>query len=277
MMGWVAQQREEPQQQQQQQQTQPNSRNSSKPADDALHLQQQDEAQCHPQQQLQALQQLTLRGAISPIAEGQLLQDAAVQGPRSRSQGQLRISWARRSSDDAMIDAGAGSSAAAEQALAPRSLSWSAARPAVRLHRAAGPRGSADHAMQQVSLDAAAGSQGGAAAAAATKQLQVSTAAGSNGAAVATEPTVLDSVFALHLGQFRFKGSGEYEMVQLLHGALAGRTFPAEPPRGKGERLGGIVGGAVRDLPAVHLRLPAELLAARHRLPQQQSEDGKKR
>jgi hypothetical protein len=84
-------------------------------------------------------------------------------------------------------------------------------------------------------------------------------------------------MFALHLGQFRFKGSGEYEMVQLLHGALAGRTFPAEPPRGKGERLGGIVGGAVRDLPAVHLRLPAELLAARHRLPQQQSEDGKKR
>jgi hypothetical protein len=76
-------------------------------------------------------------------------------------------------------------------------------------------------------------------------------------------PSNLDSMFALHLGQFRFKGSGEYEMVQLLHGALAGRTFPAEPPRGKGEWLGGMVGGAVRDLPAVHLRLPAEPLAAR--------------
>jgi hypothetical protein len=70
-------------------------------------------------------------------------------------------------------------------------------------------------------------------------------------------------VFALHLGAFRFKGSGEYEMVQLLHGALAGRVFPAEPPRGKGERLGGAAGGAVRDLPAVHLRLPVALLAER--------------
>ncbi|WIA21067.1 hypothetical protein OEZ85_005388 [Tetradesmus obliquus] len=84
----------------------------------------------------------------------------------------------------------------------------------------------------------------------------------------------LDAVLALHLGQFRFKGSGEYDMVSLLHGALAGRAFPVEPPRGKGERLPGGVspGVAVRDLPAVALRPPLELLAAREGLQQQQQQ-----
>jgi hypothetical protein len=82
-------------------------------------------------------------------------------------------------------------------------------------------------------------------------------------------------VFALHLGQFRFKGSGEWEMVTLLHGALAARTFPCEPPRGKGARLGGAAGGAVRDLPAVHLRLPPALLAARHAAVHRQVDDAK--
>jgi hypothetical protein len=127
--------------------------------------------------------------------------------------------------------------------------------------------------MEQVALTAAGSGHGSGAAAssasgAAAKQLQGSAAAA---------PTELDAVFALHLGQFRFKGSGEYEMVSLLHGALAGRTFPADPPRGKGERLGGQLGGAVRDLPAVHLTTPAELLVARQQQMRQQGDDVKKR
>uniref|UniRef100_A0A383VNF8 Guanylate cyclase domain-containing protein n=1 Tax=Tetradesmus obliquus TaxID=3088 RepID=A0A383VNF8_TETOB len=277
-MGWVAQQREEPhlQQQQQQQQQQTNSRS----AEDGQHHSQyhsQDGGAQFDQQQQQQLQPLALRGLISPIAEGQMLQEAAaVQGPRSsRSQGHLRLSWARRSSDDTVLDTGAGSSAAAEQALAPRSLSWSAARPTARLHRAAGPRGSADHAIEQVTLAAAAGD----AADAAAEQLQTAGSAAA-AAAAAAEATELDAVVALHLGQFRFKGSGEYEMVSLAHGALAGRAFPVEPPRGKGERLPGGVspGVAVRDLPAVALRPPLELLAARLRhVHQQQGDDAKKR
>ncbi|KAF6263274.1 hypothetical protein COO60DRAFT_1671048 [Scenedesmus sp. NREL 46B-D3] len=265
-MGWVAQQREEPQQQQQM-----SSNSSNKPAEVAGQPQQQQQQQQEVPGDQQPMQPLGLRGAISPIAEGQLLQDAAMEGPRSMSQQQLRLDWVRRSSDGALADAGARRSAAAEQALAlpPRSLSWSAARPSARLARAAGPGGSADHAAGQVALAARSSHEGAADAADAAHQPGAALA---GNAATLSE---LDSVFAVHLGQFRFKGSGEYEMVALLHGALAGRTFPAEPPRGKGERLGGAGGGAVRDLPAVHLQLPPALLAARHGFVSQQVCDAK--
>jgi hypothetical protein len=75
-----------------------------------------------------------------------------------------------------------------------------------------------------------------------------------------------DSVSALHLGKFVFKGSGEFDMVQLLQAALFGRAevFPADPPGGKGERVAGphAVGG-VRDLPDVRLPASAAVMAAR--------------
>jgi hypothetical protein len=75
-----------------------------------------------------------------------------------------------------------------------------------------------------------------------------------------------DSVSALHLGKFVFKGSGEFDMVHLLQAALFGRAevFPEHPPGGKGERVAGprAVGG-VRDLPDVRLRVSAATMAAR--------------
>jgi hypothetical protein len=79
--------------------------------------------------------------------------------------------------------------------------------------------------------------------------------------------SVGDAVSALHLGKFVFKGSGEFDMVQLLQAALFGRAevFPADPPPGgKGERMAGqqAVGG-VRDLPDVRLPVSAAVMAAR--------------
>jgi hypothetical protein len=78
--------------------------------------------------------------------------------------------------------------------------------------------------------------------------------------------SVGDAVSALHLGKFMFKGSGEFDMVQLLQAALFGRAevFPDEPPGGKGERIAGQqAGGGVRDLPDVRLPVSAAVMAAR--------------
>ncbi|WIA21437.1 hypothetical protein OEZ85_000648 [Tetradesmus obliquus] len=75
-----------------------------------------------------------------------------------------------------------------------------------------------------------------------------------------------DCVSALHLGKFMFKGSGEFDMVQLLQAALLGRAevFPEEPPGGKGERMaGGNALGGVRDLPDVRLPVSSAVMAAR--------------
>ncbi|WIA41730.1 hypothetical protein OEZ86_009073 [Tetradesmus obliquus] len=78
--------------------------------------------------------------------------------------------------------------------------------------------------------------------------------------------SVGDCVSALHLGKFMFKGSGEFDMVQLLQAALLGRAevFPEEPPGGKGERMaGGNAVGGVRDLPDVRLPVSSAVMAAR--------------
>jgi hypothetical protein len=244
-MGWVAQQSEE-QQQQQQQHGQLSSAAS-------VGQEQHAGVSFWQQQEQEHLMQLGSLGGIPSIAEGQQLQLAL--------QHQQLL---RRHSEDSKDEA--GGKYAADQAVAPRSMSWSTARPpATAAFRQWKANGHGDRATdtsayvqpQQLTAGATAAATGAGAAA----------AAGSGG---------LDSVFALHLGAFRFKGSGEYEMVQLLHGALAGRVFPAEPPRGKGERLGGAAGGAVRDLPAVHLRLPAALVAGRHTVVRAQGDDGKK-
>jgi LDH2 family malate/lactate/ureidoglycolate dehydrogenase len=72
-----------------------------------------------------------------------------------------------------------------------------------------------------------------------------------------------EPVTALYLGNFSFKGSGSYEMVQLLHGVLVGREFSQEAPKGKGMRLS--VGyGEVPVLPQVQLQIPARVIAARN-------------
>jgi hypothetical protein len=72
-----------------------------------------------------------------------------------------------------------------------------------------------------------------------------------------------EPVTALYLGNFSFKGSGSYEMVQLLHGVLVGREFAQEAPKGKGMRLS--VGyGEVPVLPQVQLQIPARVIAARN-------------
>jgi hypothetical protein len=71
-----------------------------------------------------------------------------------------------------------------------------------------------------------------------------------------------EPVRAMHLGTFVFKGSGEFQMVHVLHASLAKRQFPAEPPKGKGQRLV-TTSGEVDGLAEVSLQIPQCLLAAR--------------
>jgi hypothetical protein len=66
----------------------------------------------------------------------------------------------------------------------------------------------------------------------------------------------------MHLGTFVFKGSGEFQMVHVLHASLAKRHFPADPPKGKGQRLVA-TSGELEGLAEVSLQLPQCLLAAR--------------
>lgn len=72
----------------------------------------------------------------------------------------------------------------------------------------------------------------------------------------------LESIVARHIGFFAFKGSGQSHMASVLHDSIAQRTYPDEPPKGKGERLGVRV-GTVDGLDKVQFRAPAPLLAAR--------------
>lgn len=76
------------------------------------------------------------------------------------------------------------------------------------------------------------------------------------------ESAGVEQVFATHLGCFSFKGSGQSDMVSVLHSSIATRSFPSEPPKGKGERLS-LRSGPVDGLGAVWLKVPASLLAAR--------------
>uniref|UniRef100_A0A383VLE1 Guanylate cyclase domain-containing protein n=1 Tax=Tetradesmus obliquus TaxID=3088 RepID=A0A383VLE1_TETOB len=234
-IGWVAEQSEQ-QQQQQQQQQQLRTAVSLGPEPAGGFTWQQEQ-----QQQQSPHVALTMRGGIPSIIEGQQLHIALQQ--------QLR-----RHSEDSSSDCGGWRGS--DQAVAPRSLSCSSAArgPAAAVYRPWKMNGLNDKAADVLGNQLAAAAEGMAAGSAAASSL--------------------DAVLALHLGQFRFKGSGEYDMVSLLHGALAGRTYPAEPPRGKGERLPGGVSPvvAVRDLPAVALRPPPELLAAREGLQQQQQQ-----
>jgi len=80
---------------------------------------------------------------------------------------------------------------------------------------------------------------------------------------VGLSDVVYATVSALHLGKFRFKGSGDFQMVHVQDTSLEGREFAAEPPKGKGERMDQQLSGPVKDLPNVQLRLPAALVAAR--------------
>jgi hypothetical protein len=71
-----------------------------------------------------------------------------------------------------------------------------------------------------------------------------------------------ETVRAMHLGTFAFKGSGEFQMVQVLHASLGKRRFPGDPPKGKGQRLVA-TSGEVDGLEDVSLQMPQCLLAAR--------------
>lgn len=78
----------------------------------------------------------------------------------------------------------------------------------------------------------------------------------------AAEQQPEEAVSAWYLGTFTFKGAGAYEMVHILPASLAGRSFPEEPPRGKGSRLAAL-SGPVDGLPQVQLQLPRQLVEAR--------------
>jgi hypothetical protein len=73
---------------------------------------------------------------------------------------------------------------------------------------------------------------------------------------------VFESVCVSHLGTFSFKGSGVYDMVQLLPAALVGRQFPEEAPKGKGYRVM-VAEGPVAGIQPVMFCIPPRLAAAR--------------
>lgn len=75
-------------------------------------------------------------------------------------------------------------------------------------------------------------------------------------------PALCEPVHARHVGTFNFKGSGEFAMAEVLHASILRRTFPAEPPKGKGQRLVNTT-GPVKGLQAVQLQIPQCVLAAR--------------
>jgi hypothetical protein len=68
-------------------------------------------------------------------------------------------------------------------------------------------------------------------------------------------------VWAVHLGSFSFKGSGAFDMAQIVSDGLSGRVFPYEAPRGKGARLA-VASGRVEGLPDVQLVVPGKLVTA---------------
>jgi hypothetical protein len=89
-------------------------------------------------------------------------------------------------------------------------------------------------------------------------------AAAADTAAAAAEPqlpAVREAVWAANLGNFSFKGSGTFDMVQIVSDGLSGRVFPYEAPRGKGARLA-VTSGRVEGLPDVQLVVPGKLMAA---------------
>lgn len=73
---------------------------------------------------------------------------------------------------------------------------------------------------------------------------------------------VAEQVCASYLGTFSFKGSGVYDMVQILPYSLVGRQFPEETPKGKGYRVIPAE-GPVAGLEPVAFSIPPRLLAAR--------------
>jgi len=73
---------------------------------------------------------------------------------------------------------------------------------------------------------------------------------------------VAEQVCASYLGTFSFKGSGVYDMVQILPYSLVGRQFPEEAPKGKGYRVMPAE-GPVAGLEPVAFSIPPRLLAAR--------------
>lgn len=73
---------------------------------------------------------------------------------------------------------------------------------------------------------------------------------------------VFEGVTVTHLGTFSFKGSGVYDMVNLLPAALVGRSFPEEAPKGKGYRVM-VAEGPVAGVEPVLFCLPPRVAAAR--------------
>eukprot|EP00877_Chromochloris_zofingiensis_P010007 jgi/Chrzof1/525/Cz01g19010.t1 len=73
-------------------------------------------------------------------------------------------------------------------------------------------------------------------------------------AQLATPPTAPAVVMAYSLGSFRFKGNpNALDMVHVTVKQLSGRVFPADPPKGKGQRLeakSGLVDTCEVSLPA---------------------------
>uniref|UniRef100_A0A383VRV6 Guanylate cyclase domain-containing protein n=1 Tax=Tetradesmus obliquus TaxID=3088 RepID=A0A383VRV6_TETOB len=78
-------------------------------------------------------------------------------------------------------------------------------------------------------------------------------------------PRVPVAVSAHHLGSFRFKGNPQpLQMVNVMAASLAGRAalFPADPPKGKGNRVAageGLAGSAVAQLPTLALQYRARV------------------
>jgi hypothetical protein len=73
---------------------------------------------------------------------------------------------------------------------------------------------------------------------------------------------VCEGVTVTHLGTFSFKGSGVYDMVNILPAALVGRSFPEEAPKGKGYRVM-VAEGPVAGVEPVLFCLPPRVAAAR--------------
>jgi hypothetical protein len=73
---------------------------------------------------------------------------------------------------------------------------------------------------------------------------------------------VCEGATVTHIGTFSFKGSGVYDMVNILPAALVGRSFPEEAPKGKGYRVM-VAEGPVAGVEPVLFCLPPRVAAAR--------------
>uniref|UniRef100_A0A383WDG8 Guanylate cyclase domain-containing protein n=1 Tax=Tetradesmus obliquus TaxID=3088 RepID=A0A383WDG8_TETOB len=156
----------------------------------------------------------------------------------------------------AAVQRGAGANCAVE--LTPRAHSFSTS-PLVPCSRPGVPDASLLVLPQPLPAATATAAPAAAAAADAPPTSEAAAAAAAGDAAEQL-PAQREAVWAVHLGSFSFKGSGTFDMVQIISDSLSGRAFPLEAPRGKGARLVA-ASGRVESLPEVQLTVPGKLVA----------------